>query len=170
MEYNTLIKERYSVRKFKTDTIEEEKITELLNTINYIPTATNAEPERVYVLKSKEALAKINKHANVYSSPLVLLICSDIDSAWHNPKEEGYTSAEMDGSITATYLMLKACDLGLGSVWIRLFNASDLAREFSLPENIKPICLLAIGYASDDSEPSPRHFEKLPLEKIIKYL
>lgn len=169
MEYNTLIKERYSVRQFKSDAIKEETLKELLETINYIPTATNAQPERIYVLKSKESLNKINKHANTYNAPFVLLICSDIDSAWHNPKED-YNTSEMDGSITATYLMLKACNLGLGSVWIRYFNSIDVKEEFELPENIKPICLLALGYPSDDSKPSPRHYEKLPLEELIKYL
>ena len=169
MEYSKLIEERYSVRKFKLDFIEEDKIKVLLDTVNYIPTATNAQPERIYVLKSKESLDKMNKHANTYNAPLVLLICSDINTAWHNPKED-YDTSEMDGSITATYLMLKACDLGLGSVWIRSFNSSDIKAEFDLPENIKPICLLAIGYASDDSKPSPRHYEKLPLEELIKYL
>lgn len=169
MEYSKLIKERYSVRKFKLDSIEDDKIKELLEIVNYVPTATNAQPERIYVLKSKEALDKINKHARTYNAPLVLLIASDINTAWHSPKED-YNTSEMDGSITATYLMLKACDLGLGSLWIRWFNADDVAKEFSLPENIKPVCLLAIGYPSDDSEPSPRHYEKLPLEELIKYL
>lgn len=169
MEYSKLIKERYSVRKFKLDSIEDDKIKELLEIVNYVPTATNAQPERIYVLKSKEALDKINKYANTYNAPLVLLIASDINTAWHNPKED-YNTSEMDGSITATYLMLKACDLGLGSVWIRYFNSNDVKAEFELPENIKPICLLAVGYPSDDSEPSPRHYEKLPLEELIKYL
>lgn len=170
MECSTVIKERYSVRNFKEKPIEEEVLRELLDTINYIPTATNAQPERVYVLNSKESLDKINKHAKTFQAPTVLLIASDITSAWHNPQEEGYHTAEMDGSITATYLMLTAWNLGLGSVWIRYFNAPNVQREFSFPENIKPICLLAIGYASEDSKPTPRHYEKKPLDELVKYL
>lgn len=170
MEFTKLIKERYSVRNFKKDSIEDAKIEELLETLNVVPTATNAQPEKVYVLKSKEALAKIGKHAKVFDAPVVLLITSDCQIAWHNKKEEGYNTAEMDGSITATYLMLKACDLGLGSVWIRWFNANDVQKEFLLPENIKPICLLAIGYKSEESTPSPMHFKKKELNELIEYL
>ena len=170
MNFDELIKERYSVRKFKKEKVSKEVIKELLETLNYIPTAINAQPERVYVLNSKEALEKINKYANTFQAPLVLLIASDTEIAWHNLKEEGYHTGEMDGSITATYLMLKAWDLGLGSVWIRSFNANYVKEAFELPNNIKPICLLAIGYASEDSVPSPRHFEKKPLDDLVKFL
>lgn len=170
MDFNELIRTRYSVRKFGGKVIEEDVLKELLSTLNYVPTAVNAEPELVYVLKSKEALDKLSGIANTYQAPIVLLVCSDTNIVWHNPKEKGYNTAEMDGSIAATYLMLKACDLGIGSVWIRLFNANDIKREFSLPENIKPICLLAIGYASEDSVPSSKHYDKKPLTELVKYL
>lgn len=170
MNFKQIIKERYSVRKFKEEPIKEELLNELLETLNYVPTATNAQSERIYILKSKESLDKINKYANTFHAPVVLLITSDINTAWHNPKEDGYHAAEMDGSIATTYLMLKAWDLGIGSVWIRYFNAKDVQKEFLLPENIKPICLLAIGYASDDSKPSPKHYEKKPLDELTKYL
>ena len=170
MEFNKVIKERYSVRNFKPDKIETEKINSLLETINYIPTATNAQPQKIYILKSEEALAKINKTANTYNAPLVLLICSDTNIAWHSPKEEGYNTSEMDGSITTTYLMLKSYELGLGSVFIRAFNSNEVQQIFNLPNNIKPISLLAIGYPSEDSTPSSRHFDKKPLDELIKYL
>lgn len=170
MELNNIIKERYSVRQFKEEKISDEIISELLETINYIPTATNAQPELIYVLKSKEALEKINKLATTYKAPIILLICSDTNIAWKNPKEENYNTAEMDGSITATYLMLKAWDLGLGSVWIRYFNQKEVKEEFLLPENIKPICLLALGYIDENSIPSSRHYEKKPLTDLIKFL
>ena len=170
MELNQIIKERYSVRQFKDKKINDEILKELLETINYIPTATNAQPELIYVLKSDEALEKINKCARTFNAPLVLLVACDTNIAWHSKKEEGYNTTEMDGSITATYLMLKSWDLGLGSVWIRLFDANEVQKEFLMPDNIKPICLLAIGYATDDSKPSPMHYEKKALADLVKIL
>jgi len=169
MEFNQIIKERYSVRKFKTTEIEKEKIKELLETLNYIPSAMNLQPEKVYVLKSKEALEKIGKLANTYQAPVVLLICGDTNIAWHNPMEEGYNTAEMDSSIVSTYLMLKSFELGLGSLWIRFFNSKEIKEEFLLEENIQPICLLALGYPREDSKPSHHHNEKKPLSELIEY-
>lgn len=169
MNFDELIKERYSVRKFQEKVVEKGKIEQLLETLNYIPTATNAQPEKVYVLQSEEALKKIATFANTYQAPMVLLICADTSIAWKNPKEEGYNTGEMDASIVCTYLMLKAWDLGLGSVWIRHFHAGDVKEAFELPDNINPICLLPIGYASMDSVPSLSHTKKKPLTELIEY-
>lgn len=170
MELEKVMKERYSVRSFKKEKIEKEKIEELLKVLDQVPTATNAQPVQIYVLETTESLNKIEQLARTYQSPLVLLIASNEDESWHNPKEEGYNTSEMDGSITCTYLMLKAWELGIGSVWIRYFNKYEVKKTFNLSENIKPICLLALGYPSDDSNPSQSHFQKKPLEELIKYL
>ena len=121
-------------------------------------------------MQSEESLSKIKKIANTYNAPIVLLICADTNIAWHNPKEKDYNTAEMDGSITTTYLMLKSYELGLGSVFIRYFNSKEVQIEFGFSNNIKPISLLAIGYPSENSTPSPRHFEKKELDKLIEYL
>lgn len=170
MEFNKVIKERYSVRNFKSDKISPEVLKNLLEIINDIPTATNAQPQKIYILESEESRNKINKLAKTYHAPVVLLICADTNIAWHSPFEPEYNSAEMDGSITATYLMLKAYELGLGSLFIRWFNPKEVHQEFNLPNHIKPICLLAIGYPSADSKPSSQHYIKKPLDTLIKYL
>lgn len=169
MKFDELVKERYSVRKFQERIVEREKLDKLLETLNYIPTATNAQPEKIYVLQSKESLGKISTFANTFQAPVVLLICADTNIAWKNPKESGYNTSEMDASIACTYLMLKAWDLGLGSVWIRHFNANQVKEIFELPDNIQPICLLPIGYAAIDSVPSPSHTKKKSLEELIEY-
>ena len=41
---------------------------------------------------------------------------------------------------------------------------------FNLPENIKPVCLLPVGYPSDKAAPSPRHSETKSLEELVTYL
>ena len=55
-------------------------------------------------------------------------------------------------------MMLEAWELGLSSVWVRLFDAKAVAKAFDLPSHINPICLLPVGYASEDSVPyAPWH-------------
>ena len=60
--------------------------------------------------------------------------------------EHGYNTGEMDVSIICTHMMPEAWELGIGSVWVRGFDARQVAKAFDLPEHIKPICLLPIGY------------------------
>ena len=53
-------------------------------------------------------------------------------------------------------MMLEAWQQGLGSVWVRLFDVKETADAFHLPPYIKLICLLPVGYASEDSVPYTR--------------
>jgi nitroreductase len=60
--------------------------------------------------------------------------------------------------------MLEATDLGLGSVWVGMFEAGLVREKFNIPENYKIVSLLPIGYAADDSEPYNFHYKRFPLE------
>jgi nitroreductase len=53
-----LAKERYSVKGFSDKAVEEDKLAKILEAGNVAPTAKNNQPQRIYVLKSEEALKK----------------------------------------------------------------------------------------------------------------
>ena len=77
----------------------------------------------------------------------------------------------MDVSIVCTHMMLEAWELGLGSVWVRLFDAREVAAAFELPQYIKPICLLPVGYATDDCVPyAPWHDVYRPIQDFTEEL
>ena len=57
----TLAKNRYSVRKFSERSVEPEKLEKVLEAARVAPTAHNYQPFRIYVLKSKDAIAKIRE-------------------------------------------------------------------------------------------------------------
>ena len=158
-DFLTLAKERYSVRSYSNKKVEEEKIEKILKAAQLAPTAVNYQPEMIYVLKSDEALNKINGLCRcIYGAPLVFMICSDERKTWKSQTERGYSTGEMDCSIVCTHMMLEAWEEGLGSVWVRLFDVDKVAKAFELPSYIRPICLLPVGYASDDSIPyAPWH-------------
>ncbi len=61
MDFYTLVKERFSVRKFKEQAVEKEKVDRILEAGRVAPTAKNLQPFHVYVLKSEEALKKIRE-------------------------------------------------------------------------------------------------------------
>lgn len=77
---------------------------------------------------------------------------ADLSKVWRSPSEE-YDTGEMDVSIVATHMMLEAWKQGIGTVWVRGFDSNQVAEVFELPENIKPICMMPIGYPSGESTP-----------------
>lgn len=169
MKFLDLAKERYSVRNYLQKEIEEEKIQIILEAAKVAPTACNKQPQRIYILKTKESLEKIrNITKNAYNAPVVFLICADMEESWHSPFVENYNSGEMDASIICTHMMLQAKDIGLDSVWVVSFDMDKTAKEFNLPENIKPICLLPVGYAKEDAKPTKNHNIFISMEKMVK--
>ena len=159
MSFINLAEERYSVRSFSDKPIEQNKIDLILKAAQLAPTAVNFQPQQIYILKSDKAMAKINRLCRcIYGAPVVFLICSDERRTWKSQTEPGYSTGEMDCSIVCTHMMLEAWEQGIGSVWVRLFDVDAVARAFDLPPYIKPICLLPVGYAAEDSAPyAPWH-------------
>lgn len=159
MNFMELAADRYSVRSFSDKPVEQEKIDLILKAAQLAPTAVNFQPQMIYVLKSEAAIAKINRLCRcIYGAPLVFLICSDERKTWKSQSEPGYSAGEMDCSIVCTHMMLEAWELGVGSVWVRLFDVNKVAKAFDLPPYIKPICLLPVGYATEDCKPyAPWH-------------
>lgn len=148
MEFLKLAESRFSVRDFKTQKIEPEKLDLILEAGRIAPTAANIQPVRVLVIQSDENLAKIGKAANIYNSPLALLVCADRSSAWVRPFDKMQTT-DIDATVVTDHMMLEAADLGLGSVWVCYFKPDVLKKEFDLPENLEPINILAVGYPAD---------------------
>ena len=100
---------------------------------------------------------------------MFFVVCVDKNKAWKHKTEE-YYSIEIDGSITATHIILEAQDLGLGSVVVRSFQTEGLKQLFKIPENIIPVALLPLGYPAEDANPAPSHFKKKSIDETVEYL
>lgn len=167
MEFNQLIHDRYSVRKYADRPVEEDKLQAVLAAGAAAPTAKNQQPQRIYVLESPEALARIRAITRcAFNAPTVLLICGDRQAAWTNPFNDR-NSAEMDCSIVTTQMMLQAAALGLGTCWVCWFDTEEVRRAFAIPEEQEVFALLPLGYPAEDSHPSGSHASRKPLEETV---
>ena len=171
MTFMELAKERYSERYFDPRPVEQEKLDQILEAGRIVPTACNYQPQRFYVFRREEALARL--HALIpshFNAPLMLLVCYDADVVWHNKRERlfpDYNSGEQDASIAATTMMYAAQELGVHSVWLRGFDAATLKEGLELPENIIPVMLFAMGYPSEKSRPHPWHALRNELSHFV---
>lgn len=171
MNFIELSKKRFTVRKFSDTVVEKEKLDKMLEAGNTAPTAKNLQPQRIYVLQSKEALEKLDTITPCrYGASTVLLFTYNTDEDWKNPKEEGVHSGVEDVSIVATHIMLQAAELGVDTTWINFFSNTELEKTFNLPENERSVLLMPVGYRVDGTKPFPTHDEKKSLDDIVKYL
>lgn len=170
MNFQTLAEQRWSVRKFKPETLPDEVLMQILEAGRVAPTACNLQPQRVFVLRSAEALEKIKKCTRAhFNAPLVLMVCCDKTASWKR-KYDGADSGVVDASIVTTHMMLAAEALGVGSCWVMHFNPAVLRSEFALPEELEPVALLPMGYPAEDAAPIAMHFERKAMNELVKEL
>ena len=157
MEFREVVQNRYSCKKFSKCQVEAEKLTAILNAGCLAPTAKNLQEQHVYVLQSKEALAKADQLTPCrYGAPTVLLVTFDKNNVFTYPGGKRNSGVE-DASIVATHM-------------INFFDP-DKAREiFGLPENEEVLMLLDLGYAAEGAGPLPNHENRKALNETVSYL
>ena len=158
MTFLELAKARYSVRSFKTEAIEDEKLQLILEAGRVAPTACNNQPQKIFVAKSEAARKKLASVCRcTFDAPVILVVCYDRNRDWKNKLQPGYESGETDAAIVCTHMMLQAFELGVGSCWVGYFNAPEVGRVLGLPENITVSALLPMGYPADNAAPLALH-------------
>lgn len=173
MDFNELAQARYSCRKFNDRVVEDDKLNTILEAGRLAPTATNAQPVTVLVLKSEESLNKLRALTRMtYNAKTILVVCYNTDISWKAKNyNDDFDAGDMDASIVTTHMALAAKSVGVESLWARAFNAADVAKAFDLPENVHVACILDLGYAdAEQGGPSPRHEARKPMAEFAKEL
>jgi len=62
----------------------------------------------------------------------------------------------MNVTIATEHMILAAQQLGLGTCWVRAFDAPKVAEILDLPEGVTVLCLLPIGYPAETPKARPR--------------
>ena len=168
MDFERIIEVRQSTRKFSDKKPDGEIINKILLAGRLAPTAKNVQPIRVAVAQSEKAIAAIDKASPCrYGAPAVLIVLSDTDEACCL---DHHSTAEIDGAIVATHLMLAATNYGVDSIWVERFDRDVLKSELNIPKNLFPVCIMPIGYRADDCPVSRNFHNRKPLEETTEYL
>lgn len=169
MEYEKLIEERYSVRKFKPEHLSDETIAKILNAAHKAPTGCNYQPQRILILNTDESIEKLRKCTKChFGAPAAMLVCYNEDETWKRPYDNAL-SAPVDAAIVATHMILAAHNIGVGCCWVMHFDPSAMKSTFNIPDNIKPLALLVMGYPSAESIPHEFHNKNRPMQEIVVY-
>ena len=170
MDFNVLSAARYSLRKFSDRAVEPEKLALVLEAGRNAPTAHNFQPQRIFVLRSPEALEKADACMGSHFHPPVLVaVAYDPAVSWKR-ETNGKDHGEIDAAIAATQMMLQAADLGLGTTYVGMFEPEKLLAAFPEMAGTMPIALLPLGYPAEGAHPARLHSDRRPVEELVKYL
>lgn len=171
MDFLTLCQNRHSIRDYTDQPVSREDLQKILEAGRIAPTAANRQPQKIYVLEGEKAVtaARGTSFQHLFNAPVILLVCYDDTVSWKaTALGEDYDGGEVDAAIVTTAMMMEATQLGLGTLWVRGFNAKEVSTALDLPENIHPVCYLLVGHSAQ-GEPA-RHTERKPLEETVIWL
>lgn len=168
MDFLELVEKRYSCRNFSVKEVELEKIERILEVARLAPTARNYQPQRLLILNEKEQLQKLSSCTQYgWNAPVIIIVFYDKLVSYKRDKYDEWEFGDIDISIVTTHMMLEAQNLGLGTTWIGSFDPKKLIELYEVPENLVPVAILAVGYPSNESEPSKLHFQRNKISDFV---
>lgn len=157
------IRNRRTVRRFKPDPVDEEMLQRILEAGRWAPSFSNLQPWRFIVVKDiglkmvlDQAAGQSVLHLGINEAPVVILVCVD--------RRIDPLHAIEAGAAATQNMTLAAHSLGLGAGWIGIWGTeaeSSIQKLLKLPETVRMVSLLPIGFADESPEGHRKPIEEL---------
>ena len=161
---------RRSIRKYRDREIPDQIITDLLEAGMAAPSAVKKDPWHFIVIRQRQTLDKMvafMPNAQMLKQATgAFVVCGDITRA--HDQQESYMLQDLSAAVEN--ILLAANALGLGTCWLGVHPRADrmdnIRTLFELPENIIPMCGIAIGWPAENPPARTRfnqdvvHFER----------
>jgi nitroreductase len=162
MDTYETITTRRSIRRYRQDPVPAQVVRELLTAAMSGPSSHNRQPWHFVVVTERsqlDALASIEAYERTLSqAPLAIVVCVDLelarfDDVWL-----------LDCAIAAQNMILLAHDRGLGACWLECHFREDRAiavrDKLRLPDRIRTLAVVSIGYPAETKAPIQRYDEE----------
>jgi nitroreductase len=170
MELVEAIKARRSVRKFHDRKIEDNVVKEIIELGNLAPSAGNLQPRDFVIVKDqakKEQLAHAALDQDfIAEAPVVIVVCANAMRTAPYYGTRGVKLYSIQDSAAAIENMLLAIvDFGLACCWVGAFDENAVFRLLGLPEHVRPVAILPIGYSDETKGPATR----MDIKEMVHY-
>jgi len=165
--FSDLVQARFSCRNYLAKEVAEETLYELIQTAHYAPSAANFQPWHIIIIQQPESKEKVYSCYGrewFRTAPVVLIVCADMQTAWK--RSDGKNHGDIDAAIFIDHFTLAAAEKGLATCWVCNFNATMCIELFHLPEHIKPVAFVPVGYPSISTSSQKT---RKPLDEIIHW-
>ncbi len=170
MEFYEVIEKRRSIRRYKDTPIKKETIETILNAARLAPSWKNLQCWKYIVIDDfpmKESILKAFEKSNpgkksIKAAPVLVVLCAKPAASGLVGDKEYYL---VDAGITMEHLVLAACNEGLGTCWLGLFDEEIVRNALKIPDNWRVVAMTPLGYPDQDPRPRPRK----ELQEIVCY-
>lgn len=168
MNFEELLNNRRSVRKYREDSVSVELLRELIKESTLAPNAGNEQPWKFIIVNDKEMLKKMSDEskrnilARIRVNPddyakkyLGMLQKEDFNVFYNAPclvMILGFSNLKnlyVDCALAAGYFMMAATSRGLGTCWVNLgteIHDPEMVRQLGIPVNSTIVAPIILGY------------------------
>ena len=170
MDLLEAIKGRKSIRAFKKQPLPDHVIETLIDAASCAPSAGNIQPWEFVVVKNPTVKKKLSEAAFnqqiTVDAALVIVVCADEKRSSLGYGIRGRTLYCLQDTAAATQnILLTAYSMGLGACWIGSFNEDEVKGILKVPDGVRPVALIPIGYPNE----TPRRRGRRLLNQIVHY-
>ena len=166
MNVSEAIRARRSIRAYRKTPVEKEKLDRILEAGRLSPSARNMQERHFVVVTDKDKrhqlVAAANNQSFVGQAPVVIAACGTIPDYVMACGQTAYT---VDVAIAVDHMSLQAMEEGLGTCWVCAFKEPAVKEVLNIPENLRVVTLLTLGYPAENPDPRPRN----PIEDMVSY-
>jgi nitroreductase len=168
MDFETVVKRRRMCREFLNRDVPQEKIDRILDLASRYPSAGHTEPQEFIVVRDQRVKHDLAHAALdqmfVAQAPLLIVVVSDVRRSARRYGERGVRFFSIiDGAFVAMLILLAVVEEGLGACFVGSFYDEEVQEVLSLPQEIRPIGIIPIGYCAE----GPRKFRRRSREQIV---
>jgi nitroreductase len=175
MEVNEAILGRRSIRKYKTDPVDDKTLNKVLEAVRQAPSWANSQCWRVVVVRDSAIKAKLagtmfsfpgrpNLTAEaIKTAPIAIAICAEKGKSGFSYGEAGKPATDKgefwymyDAALAMENLALSAFSQGLGTVIIGAFDPKAAAEVLKVPAGYAVVNLTPLGYPDEAPTARPR--------------
>jgi nitroreductase len=161
MDFFELMRGRRSIRAYKTQPVEEEKLKRILVAANGAPSAGNLQAYAILIVRDAATRLALSRAAlgqeSLVQVPVVLAFFAHPQSSMAKYKSRGVELYSLqDATIACAYAQLAATAQGLGTVWVGAFDDDAVRTALKAPVEWRPVALLPIGYPDESPAPTTR--------------
>lgn len=154
---------RKSVRAYTDRPISKTQLDTLVRAAMAAPTGKDMRPWKFVIVDDKSVIDELAKglpRAKMLAgAQAAIVVCGDMSIT--DDKGEPSKNWMLDCSAATENLLLMAESMGIGAVWTGVYPYEDRTKTvkeiLNLPEEIKPLCVIPMGYPKGNPQPKDKY-------------
>lgn len=169
MEFNEVVRKRKMIRQYELErSVPDYIVSKLIENAHTAPSAGHTQVQEFIIVKDASVKSKLGDAAlgqtQIYDAAVLIVVCSNTSRSVDRYGKRGKEFYSIiDGAFASMLMLLTAVSEGIGACFVGAFEDDKVSKLLQLPEYVKPIGIITLGYPAE----RPEKFERIEISKLV---